>query len=158
MSEPVRPNPEALLAAAPEAGSGPRRGRLKIFLGMAPGVGKTYAMLEAAQARRRAGDEVVVGLVETHGRRETEALLLGLEILPRKRVRHRGVDFAEFDLNAALARAPGLLLVDELAHANAPGARHERRWQDVAELLDAGLDVYSTLSVQHVESRAGTVV
>lgn len=152
----LRPSPAALLAAA-GAADGPRRGRLKVFLGMCPGVGKTYAMLEAAQARRRTGEEVVVGLVETHGRRETEALLAGLEVLPRRVVEHRGVTLAEFDLDAALARRPALLLVDELAHTNAPGSRHERRWQDVRELLDAGLDVFTTLNVQHVESRAGTV-
>ncbi|MFN0066845.1 MAG: two-component sensor histidine kinase, partial [Limisphaerales bacterium] len=156
MIEPPRPSPDALLAAA-QAADGPRRGRLKVFLGMCPGVGKTYAMLEAAQGRRRSGEEAVVGLVETHGRRETEALLAGLEILPRRAVEHRGVTLTEFDLDAALARRPALLLVDELAHTNAPGSRHERRWQEVRELLDAGLDVFTTLNVQHVESRAGTV-
>ncbi|HMO65061.1 MAG TPA: two-component sensor histidine kinase, partial [Verrucomicrobiota bacterium] len=156
MTEPARPSPDALLAAA-RAVDGSRRGRLKVFLGMCPGVGKTYAMLEAAQARRRAGDDVAVGVVETHGRRETEALLAGLEILPRRVVEHRGVTLTELDLDAALARRPALLLVDELAHTNAPGSRHGRRWQDVRELLDAGLDVFTTLNVQHVESRAGTV-
>lgn len=156
MTDPFRPDPDALLATTPGGGA-PRRGRLRIYLGMCPGVGKTYAMLEAAQARRRAGGEVVVGLVETHGRRETLELLRGLEILPRKSMPHRGVVLEEFDLDAALARRPQLLLVDELAHTNAPGSRHERRWQDVAELLDAGLDVVTTLNVQHVESRAGTV-
>lgn len=157
MSEPPRPDPDALLAAQAAAPGGDRRGRLKIFLGMAPGVGKTYAMLEAAQARRRAGDDVVVGLVETHGRRETERLLDGLEILPRRTVSHRGVTVSEFDLDAALARAPALLLVDELAHTNVPGSRHDRRWQDVGELLEAGREVFTTLNVQHVESRSGTV-
>jgi two-component system sensor histidine kinase KdpD len=157
VSEPQRPDPDALLAAQAAAPGGDRRGRLKIFLGMSPGVGKTYAMLEAAQARRRAGDDVVVGLVETHGRRETEQLLAGLEVLPRRTLSHRGVKVAEFDLDAALSRAPALLLVDELAHTNVPGSRHDRRWQDVEELLEAGLDVFTTLNVQHVESRAGTV-
>ena len=129
-----------------------RRGRLKIFFGASPGVGKTYAMLEAARAKRRAGVDVVVGVVETHGRAETEALLEGLEVLPRKSVEYRGTTLEEFDLDAALARQPALLLVDELAHTNAPGSRHAKRWQDVEELLAAGIDVYTTLNVQHIES------
>jgi two-component system sensor histidine kinase KdpD len=119
---------------------------------MCPGVGKTYAMLEAARQRHGEGREVLVGLVETHGRRETEALLEGLELLPRRRVAHQGVSLEEFDLDAALARNPRLILVDELAHTNLSGSRHTKRWQDVAELLDAGIDVYTTLNVQHWES------
>ena len=126
--------------------------RLKVFLGAAPGVGKTYAMLSAARELRRQGVDVVVGLVETHGRTETAALLEGMELLPRRVVRHRDRDLEEFDLDAALARKPAVLLVDELAHRNMPGSRHERRWQDIAELLDAGIEVYTALNVQHLES------
>ncbi len=126
--------------------------RLKVFLGAAPGVGKTFAMLSAARELKRQGVDVVIGLVETHGRAETAALLEGLEVLPRRTVRYHERDFAEFDLDAALARKPTVLLVDELAHSNLPGGRHQRRWQDVAELLDAGIEVYSALNVQHLES------
>ncbi|MDQ7995672.1 MAG: sensor histidine kinase KdpD [Luteibacter sp.] len=126
--------------------------RLKIFLGAAPGVGKTYAMLSAARDLKRQGIDVVVGLVETHGRSETAALLEGIEILPTRPVRYAGRDFREFDLEAALARKPAVILVDELAHTNLPGGRHTRRWQDIAELLDAGIEVYTALNVQHVES------
>jgi len=133
------------------------RGRLTIFLGAAPGVGKTYAMLEAARAERAEGRDVVVGVVETHGRYDTAALLLGLELLPRRRVAARGATQEELDLDAALARKPALLLLDELAHDNAAGARHGKRHQDVAELLDAGIDVYTTLNVQHVESSSDVV-
>ncbi|QRN54120.1 sensor histidine kinase [Dyella caseinilytica] len=126
--------------------------RLKIFLGAAPGVGKTYAMLSAARELKRQGVDVVVGLVETHGRVETAALLEGLEVLPRKTLHYQGRDFTEFDVDAAIARKPDILLVDELAHRNIPGSRHERRWQDIAELLDAGIEVYTALNVQHLES------
>lgn len=152
MVEHQRPNPEDLLARVSEESRSRQRGNLKIFFGAAPGVGKTYAMLEAARLRQKGGADVVVGVVETHGRPETEALLEGLEILPRRKVQHRGIWLAEFDLDAALARRPGLLLVDELAHTNAPGSRHAKRWQDVMELLDAGIDVYTTLNVQHLDS------
>src|ERR1700742_1066425 len=143
-----RPSPEALLAAANQEG----RGRLKIFLGAAPGVGKTYEMLLSAQARRRDGVDVVVGVVETHGRRETEALLEGLEVIPRQQVEYKGHLLAEMDLDAILKRRPQLVLVDELAHTNAPGSRHPKRYLDVEELLAAGIDVYTTLNVQHIES------
>src|SRR5690349_4706185 len=143
-----RPSPEALLEAAAREG----RGKLKIFLGAAPGVGKTFEMLEAAQARRREGVDVVVGVVETHGRRETEALLAGLEVIPRRRVDYKGHALDEMDLDALLARRPKLALVDELAHTNAPGSRHPKRYLDVEELLAAGVDVYTTLNIQHVES------
>jgi two-component system sensor histidine kinase KdpD len=152
---PPRPDPDALLALIKaESGEAERRsrGRLKVFFGATAGVGKTYAMLQAARERRRAGADVVVGLVETHRRRETEALLDGLEILPRRRLEHREVTLEEFDVDAALARRPQILLVDELAHTNAPGSRHAKRWQDVEELLAAGIDVYTTLNVQHIES------
>lgn len=151
-----RPTPEEMLARAAaereSEGARPRGGRLKIFFGAAPGVGKTYAMLEAARARLREGVDVVVGWIETHGRKETEALARDLPRIPPKELPHRGLVLAEFDVDAALARKPALLLVDELAHANAPGTRHARRWQDVAEILEAGIDVYTTLNVQHVES------
>jgi two-component system sensor histidine kinase KdpD len=150
-SEPTRPDPDALLAQAKSRG----RGRLKVFLGMAPGVGKTYAMLAAAQ--RRADKDVLVGVVETHGRKETQALLDGLEVLARKPSEHRDRTLLEFDLDAALARKPGLLLVDEYAHSNAPGSRHPKRWQDVEELLAAGIDVWTTLNVQHLESLVDVV-
>jgi two-component system sensor histidine kinase KdpD len=144
----ARPSPDALLSLAKREA----RGHLKIFLGAAPGVGKTYAMLSAARAAKAEGREVVIGLVETHDRPETEALLHGLEILPRKSVPYRNQLVREFDLDAALARRPSLLLVDEYAHTNAPGSRHPKRWQDIDELLDAGVDIWTTLNVQHLES------
>jgi two-component system sensor histidine kinase KdpD len=143
-----RPAPEAFLRAAAQEG----RGKLKIFLGAAPGVGKTFEMLSEARAHQAAGLDVVVGVVETHGRKETDALVGGLEIIPRHRVDHQGHALPEMDIDALLARRPKLALVDELAHTNAPGSRHPKRFQDVIELLDAGIDVYSTLNIQHVES------
>ncbi len=118
-----------------------RRGKLKIFFGASPGVGKTYAMLAAARRLVKQGVDLVVGVVETHGRSETAALLRGLEVLPLKAIDYKGHELREFDLEAALARKPGLILVDELAHSNAPGSRHPKRWQDVEELLNAGIDV-----------------
>jgi two-component system, OmpR family, sensor histidine kinase KdpD len=148
-----RPDPDALLLEARRQG----RGRLRVFLGMAPGVGKTYGMLSSARRRRADGLDVVVGVVETHGRKETEALCEGLEILPRKPETYRGRTLLEFDVDAALARRPGLLLVDEYAHSNAPGSRHPKRWQDVEELLAAGIDVWTTLNVQHLESLVDVV-
>jgi two-component system sensor histidine kinase KdpD len=147
-----RPDPDALLARAASAEAEQRRGRLKVFFGAAPGVGKTFAMLEAARIQKNAGLDAVVGVIETHGRKETEALLEGLETLPRRTVSHRGVTLEEFDVDLALRRKPDLLLVDELAHTNAPGARHVKRWQDVMELIDAGISVYTTLNVQHLDS------
>jgi len=143
-----RPDPDALLASATRE----HRGRLKVFLGAAPGVGKTYAMLQAAQQRRREGADVVVGLAETHGRVETQALLQGLEVLARRKVDHRGTLLEEMDLDAVLARRPQLVLVDELAHTNAPESRHAKRYLDVEELIAAGIDVYATLNIQHLES------
>jgi len=147
-----RPNPDAFLARVKEQEARRARGKLKVFFGAAAGVGKTYAMLEAARAQRAAGVDIVAGVVETHHRAETEALLAGLEILPRRRLDYRGATLEEFDLDAALARRPSVLLVDELAHTNAPESRHPKRYQDVLELLDAGLNVYTTLNVQHLES------
>nr|MCU0780979.1 two-component sensor histidine kinase [Akkermansiaceae bacterium] len=122
----------------------PATGKLKVFLGMCPGVGKTYAMLQAAGELRRQDVDVVAGIIETHGRRETEALLVGLELLPRKNLKYRDTELAELDLDGLIARHPKVALVDELAHTNAPGSRHPKRWQDVAELLDAGIDVHTT--------------
>ncbi|MFO1072879.1 MAG: sensor histidine kinase KdpD [Geminicoccaceae bacterium] len=148
-----RPSPEALLTTT----GGRPGGRLKIFLGAAPGVGKTYEMLSTGQARRYQGVDVVVGVVETHGRAETAALLDGLELIPRRQSEHRGRAFEEMDLDAILARRPQLVLVDELAHTNAPGSRHPKRYQDVEELLAAGIDVLTTLNIQHVESLGDVV-
>lgn len=147
-----RPDPDELLARVKEEETRQARGRLKIFFGASAGVGKTYAMLEAAREQRAQGVDVVVGWVETHGRADTEALLGGLEVLPRRPVDYRGTTLQELDLDAALARRPALILVDELAHTNAPGSRHAKRWQDVLELLDAGINVYTAMNVQHVES------
>lgn len=148
----TRPDPDALLARVEREEIQSKRGRLKIFFGAAAGVGKTYAMLLAAQAKRAEGIDVVVGLVETHERQETIALLQGLDALPPKLVKYRNTVLREFDLDGALKRRPTLVLVDELAHSNAAGCRHPKRWQDIEELLNAGIDVYSTLNVQHLES------
>ncbi|HEF5870302.1 TPA: sensor histidine kinase KdpD [Burkholderia cenocepacia] len=147
-----RPDPDQLLDKLQRDEEKQRRGQLKIFFGASAGVGKTYAMLQAARQRRQEGVDVVVGIVETHGRGETAALLDGLDVLPPARIDYRGRTLAEFDLDGALARAPQLILVDELAHSNVQGARHLKRWQDVYELLDAGIDVYTTVNVQHLES------
>ena len=148
MTDASRPDPDALLAEAQREA----RGKLKIFLGMAPGVGKTYEMLTAARKKKADGIDVVIGLVETHKRKETEALVAGLEVLPRRAQNYQGRVLEEFDLDAMLRRKPQIALVDELAHSNAAGSRHPKRWQDVEELLDAGIDVYTALNVQHVES------
>lgn len=144
----TRPTPEAFLEETRKE----NRGKLKVFLGAYPGVGKTYEMLSAAHERQKDGVDVAVGIVETHGRVETEALLQGLDIIPRQQIEYRGRVFGEMDLDAVLKRRPQVALVDELAHTNVIGARHEKRWQDVAELLDAGIDVYTTLNIQHIES------
>jgi two-component system, OmpR family, sensor histidine kinase KdpD len=146
-----RPSPEALLAQARREEKGPL-GRLKIFVGAAPGVGKTYEMLQAARAKMKEGVDVLVGVVETHGRKETEALLDGLPVLPRKPTIYVNRILSEFDIDAALKRRPQLILVDELAHTNVPGSQHPKRYQDVEELLDAGIDVYTTVNIQHIES------
>ncbi|XAH24370.1 DUF4118 domain-containing protein [Xylophilus sp. GW821-FHT01B05] len=154
---PDRPNPDALIAQIRGEEAQARRGRLRVYLGANAGVGKTYAMLGAAQRAHQSGREVLVGLVETHGRAETEALLAGLTVLPRQPLEWRGRTLPEFDLDAALAQKPELLLLDELAHANVPGARHTKRWQDVEELQAAGIEVWTALNVQHLESLNGTV-
>lgn len=146
--EPNRPDPDRLL----EQTDALHRGRLKIFFGASAGVGKTYAMLQEAQRLRAQGLDILIGVVETHGRKETAALLEGLATLPPKRIAYRGRLIQEFDLDAALARRPPLILMDELAHTNAPGSRHPKRWQDVEELLEAGIDVFTTVNVQHLES------
>nr|WP_318384963.1 two-component system sensor histidine kinase KdpD [uncultured Enterobacter sp.] len=146
--EPLRPDPDRLL----EQASTPHRGKLKVFFGACAGVGKTYAMLAEAQRLRAQGLDILTGVVETHGRKETAALLDGLATMTHRRIAHRGRHIEEFDLDAALARRPALILMDELAHSNAPGSRHPKRWQDVEELLEAGIDVFTTVNVQHLES------
>jgi two-component system sensor histidine kinase KdpD len=150
--EPRRPDPDQLLARLKSEEAQQARGRLKVFLGYAAGVGKTYAMLEAAHQRRIEGVDVVIGYIETHRRAETEALVANLEIIPRRRIDYRGITLEEMDVDALLARHPQLALVDELAHSNAAGSRHPKRHQDIEELLAAGIDVYSTLNIQHLES------
>jgi len=157
MNEVLRPDPDALLAQLRSDEARAQRGKLRIYFGASAGVGKTWAMLSAAQRERATGRDVLIGVVETHGRSETAALLSGLEALPLRELDYRGRTLAEFDLDAALARRPAVLLVDELAHTNAPGSRHAKRWQDVQELLAAGIEVWSALNVQHLESLNGTV-
>ena len=145
-----RPSPEALLEAARREEG--RIGKLRIFVGAAPGVGKTFTMLETARARKKDGYDVVVGVVETHGRKETEALLEGLEVIPRRQVEYKGRSLEEMDLDAIIARRPQIALVDELAHTNADGSRHPKRYLDVEELMQHGIDVYTTVNIQHIES------
>jgi len=157
MNDAARPDPDALLAQLRADEERAQRGKLRIYFGANAGVGKTWAMLSAAQRERAAGRDVMIGVVETHGRSETAALLTGLETLPLRELDYRGRTLAEFDLDAALARKPAVLLVDELAHSNAPGSRHAKRWQDVQELQAAGIEVWSALNVQHLESLNGTV-
>lgn len=147
-NEPLRPDPDRLL----EQTAAPHRGKLKVFFGACAGVGKTWAMLAEAQRLRTQGLDIVVGVVETHGRKDTAAMLEELAVLPPKRLAYRGRHISEFDLDAALARRPALILMDELAHSNAPGSRHPKRWQDIEELLEAGIDVFTTVNVQHLES------
>ena len=157
MTELERPNPDVMLAALQKEEARQRRGKLKVFFGMAPGVGKTYAMLQAARRELSTGRDVVIAYVETHQRKETEALTEGLPVIPRLEVEYRGVALTEMNLDAVLARHPQLALVDEFAHSNAPGSRHPKRYQDVLELLESGIDVFTTVNVQHVESRAEAV-
>ena len=146
----TRPDPDALLKEVQREEE--KRGRLKIFLGYAPGVGKTYTMLNEARVLKKRGEDVVVGVVETHGRIETEELLKGLEVIQRRRVEYQGIVLEELDLDAILSRRPAVVLVDELAHTNAPGSRHPKRYQDIEELLESGIDVYTTVNIQHFES------
>src|SRR5512138_3517019 len=153
MNDPAgRPDPDALLARVTAEARREARTRFKVFFGFAPGVGKTYRMLQVARDLVSEGFDVAVGAIEAHGRYDTAGLLLGLEVLPRRALPYRDRVLEEFDLDVALARRPRILLLDELAHTNAPGSRHEKRWQDVLELLSAGVEVYTTLNVQHVES------
>ncbi len=150
--EPHRPNPDELLQKLQDEDARQQRAKLKIFFGMAPGVGKTYTMLKVARELREEGTEIVIGVVETHGRAETAALVEGFEVLPKKTLPYRGIFLEEFDLATALKRKPQLILMDELAHTNVQGSLHQKRWQDVWDLLDAGIDVYTTVNVQHIES------
>lgn len=155
MDDEQRPNPDDLLSritAEEEENVKSSKGKLKIFFGACAGVGKTYAMLNAGQQALQEGKNVVIGIVETHGRKETEKLLAGIPIIPLKEIEYRGTKLKEFDIDAAIERKPELILIDELAHSNAPGSRHPKRWQDVEELLNAGIDVYTTINVQHIES------
>jgi two-component system sensor histidine kinase KdpD len=153
MTQDSRPDPDALLAQLKREERGASgRGRLRIFLGAFPGVGKTYTMLNEAHRRRSYGEDVVVGFVETHGRKATAGMLEGLEVLPRKRVEYRGVGVAELDVEAVLHRRPAVCLVDELAHTNAPGSERQKRYEDVEVILDAGINVVTTLNIQHMES------
>ncbi len=157
MTEPTRPNPDALLSAIQQEETKQGRGKLKIFLGMCAGVGKTYAMLQDARQRRQEGVDVVIAIIETHKRVETEALLKDIPSLPLREIHYRDIFIKEMDLDAILARRPEIVLVDELAHSNAPESRHPKRYQDVIELLEAGIHVYTTLNIQHVESRVDAV-
>lgn len=147
-----RPNPDELLKQFHEGEKNRNRGKLKIFFGAYPGVGKTFSMLEAARIKKAEGIEVVVGIVDIHDSKETEALLQGMEVLPHLEVPQKGDCLWEFDLDGALKRRPELIIVDHLAHTNAEGFRHHKRWQDVEEILESGIDVYTTLNVQHLES------
>jgi two-component system sensor histidine kinase KdpD len=157
MNDENRPDPDALLAEMQRDEARVKQGRLFIFLGMCPGVGKTYAMLQAGRQRANEGVGVLVGIVETHGRHETASLLEGMRVLPRKKLEHRGFTLEEFDIDAVLQQRPELVLVDELAHTNVPGSRHAKRYQDVLELIDSGIDVYTTLNVQHIDSQVDIV-
>ncbi len=147
-----RPSPEAMLDLAQKEEAQEKRGKLTIYFGSAPGVGKTYAMLTDARLRKQEGVDVVLGYVETHGRPETDALLEGLEIIPPLVIKYMGMPLKEVDLGEVLSRKPKLVLVDELAHTDAPGLRNAKRYQDIEEILNAGIDVYTTMNVQHVES------
>ncbi len=152
-----RIDPDALLRAIQKEETKSKSGKLKIFFGMSAGVGKTYKMLEEAQQLHKEGQNILVGTINTHGRKETELLLQGLPLLPEKWIKYRETVFEELDLETILKRKPPLILIDELAHTNVPGSRHQKRWQDVIEILDHGIDVYTTLNVQHLESRKDLV-
>lgn len=157
MIEEDRPDPEALLLAIQLQERKSKGGKLKIFFGMSAGVGKTYSMLEDAQQRKMEGVDIVIGIVNTHGRKETDNLTIGLRAIPEKSINYKGSVFTEFDIDTVLKRQPQIVLIDELAHTNVPGSRHPKRWQDVIEILDAGIDVYTTLNVQHIESRKDVI-
>ncbi|HEV8051671.1 MAG TPA: sensor histidine kinase KdpD, partial [Parachlamydiaceae bacterium] len=152
MNDDDRPDPEEILKSINREERRRSKGKLKIFLGMAAGVGKTFAMLEAAQKLQKEGVYVVLGAIDTHGREDTAKLLDGLQIIPEKWIKYKDSVFEELDIDAILKCKPQLVLVDELAHSNVPGSRHPKRWHDVVELLDNGIDVYTTLNVQHIES------
>jgi two-component system sensor histidine kinase KdpD len=152
-----RPDPDELLASLKLEEEKSKRGKLKIFFGMCAGVGKTYTMLQTAQAEKLKGNDIIIGYIETHNRKETTELAEGFEIVPRKNSKYKSASFEEMDLDAIITRKPGIVLVDELAHTNAPGSRHAKRYQDVLELLDNGINVYTTVNVQHLESRSDTV-
>jgi two-component system sensor histidine kinase KdpD len=156
-SEENRPDPDELLASIKLEEEQSKRGKLKIFFGMCAGVGKTYTMLQSAQAEKSKGTDLAIGYIETHHRKETEELVKGLEVIPRKNIEYKGAVLQEVDLDAVIARKPLVVLIDELAHTNAPGSRHLKRFQDVMDILDNGIDVYTTLNVQHIESRSDTV-
>ncbi|MES2767866.1 MAG: sensor histidine kinase KdpD [Bdellovibrionota bacterium] len=157
MSEDRRPNPDDLLRGVQKLDQKEKRGKLKVFFGMCPGVGKTFAMLRAAREMKSNGADIVIGLVETHGRLETEKMIEGQEIIPQTNLNYRGTVIRQLDVDGILARQPQIVLIDELAHTNAPGARHLKRYQDIEEVLNAGINVYTTLNVQHIESRADLV-
>src|ERR1700682_2019645 len=152
-----RPSEEEMLDRVRREAGGGARGRHRVYLGIAPGVGKTYTALEELHRRKQRGTDVVIGFLETHGRPRTAALAAGLEVVPRKQLVYKGVTVEEMDTDAVIARHPALTLVDELAHTNAPGSKHEKRWQDVEDLLDAGITVISTVNIQHLESLADLV-
>ena len=152
-----RPDPDELLASLKLVEEKSKRGKLKIFFGMCAGVGKTYTMLQTAQAEKSKGCDIIIGYVETHNRKETADLVEGFELIPRKIIQYKSTSVTEMDLDAIVARKPYLVLVDELAHTNAPGSRHAKRYQDVLEILDNGINVYTTVNVQHLESRSDTV-
>mgnify|MGYP000938558936 CR=1 FL=1 len=152
-----RPNPDDLLASIKEEEEKGKRGKLKIFFGMCAGVGKTYSMLQAAHIEKKKGADVVIGYVETHRRKETDALVEGFELIPRRKYNYKTATLQEMDLDAIIARHPQIVLVDELAHTNAPGSRHVKRYLDVQEILDNGINVYTTVNVQHLESRSEIV-
>jgi two-component system sensor histidine kinase KdpD len=152
-----RPDPDELLASLISEEEKRKRGTLKIFFGMCAGVGKTYTMLQTAQAEKLKGSDIIIGYVETHNRKETAGLAEGIEVIPRVIYPYKSTTVQEMDLDAIIARKPQIVLVDELAHTNAPGSRHAKRYQDIQEILEQGINVYTTLNVQHLESRSETV-
>ncbi len=156
-SDENRPDPDELLASLIHEEEKSKRGKLKIFFGMCAGVGKTYTMLQAAHAEKLKGSDIIIGYVETHNRKETTELAEGFELIPRKSYEYKTTSVQEMDLDAIIARKPQIVIVDELAHTNAPGSRHAKRYQDVQEILESGINVYTTLNVQHLESRSETV-